>query len=65
MPGLLYACFYDDEWHLSVPSYISVENYDANIKFLQPTKNILYFSYLAQLDLAVSQKDETWLHKVA
>ena len=36
MPGLLYACFYDDEWYLSVPSYISVENYDANIKFLQP-----------------------------
>ena len=29
------------------------------------TKNILYFSYLAHLDLSVSQKDETWLHKIA
>ena len=27
-------------------------------------KNILYFSYLAQQDLSVSQKDETWLHKI-
>ena len=28
-------------------------------------KSILYFSYLAQLNLSVSQKDETWLHKIS
>ena len=28
-------------------------------------KNILNFSYLAYLDPPVSQKDETWLHKIA
>ena len=27
--------------------------------------NIYYFSYLAQLDLSVSQNDETWLRKIA
>ena len=36
MPGLLYACSYDDEWYFGVANYISVENYDVNIKFLQP-----------------------------
>ena len=35
MPGSLYACSYDDEWYFGVPNYISVENYDVNIKFLQ------------------------------
>ena len=25
----------------------------------------IYFSYVAQLDLSISQKDETWLHKIA
>ena len=34
MPGLLYACSYDDEWYFA--NYISVENYDVNIKFFQP-----------------------------
>ena len=34
--GLLYACSYDDEWYFGVANYISVENYDLNIKFLQP-----------------------------
>ena len=33
MPGSLYACFFD-EWYCSVSKYISVENYDLNIKFL-------------------------------
>ena len=28
-------------------------------------KEILYFNYLAQLDLSVNQKDEIWLHKIA
>ena len=28
-------------------------------------KNTLYFSYLAQLDLSVAQKDKTWLQKIA
>ena len=28
MPGLLYACFYDDEWYFGVANYISVENYE-------------------------------------
>ena len=36
MPGLLYACSKDDEWYFGVSNYISVENYDVNIKFLQP-----------------------------
>ena len=35
MPGLLYACSHDDEWYFGVANYISVENYDGNIKFLQ------------------------------
>ena len=35
MPGSLYACPYD-EWYFGVANYISVENYDVNIKFLQP-----------------------------
>ena len=34
--GSLYACSYDDEWYFVVANYISVENYDVNIKFLQP-----------------------------
>ena len=36
MPGSLYACSYDDEWYFGVAKYISVANYDANVKFLQP-----------------------------
>ena len=36
MPGSLYACSYDDEWYFGVSNYISVQNYDVNIKFLQP-----------------------------
>ena len=35
MPGLFYVCFYD-EWYFDVANYISVENYDVNIKFFQP-----------------------------
>ena len=36
MPRSLYACSCDDEWYSGVANYISVENYDVNIKFLQP-----------------------------
>ena len=37
MPESLYACSYDDdERYFGVANYISVENYDVNIKFLQP-----------------------------
>ena len=36
MPGSRYACSYDDEWYCGVANYISVENYNVNIKFLQP-----------------------------
>ena len=36
IPGSLYACSYDDEWYFGVANYISVENYDVNIKFLKP-----------------------------
>ena len=36
MPGSLYACSYDDAWYFGVANYISVENYDVNIKFFQP-----------------------------
>ena len=40
-----------------------INNIDAkNILLLVNAKNILSFSYLAQLDLPLSQKDETWLH---
>ena len=28
--------FYDDDQYLGVANYISVENYDVNIKFFQP-----------------------------
>ena len=35
MPGSLYACSYD-EWYFGVANYISVENYDVNIKLFQP-----------------------------
>ena len=35
MPWSLYACSYDDEQYFGVANYISIENYDANIKFLQ------------------------------
>ena len=34
--GPLYACSYDGEWYVGAANYISVENYDVNIKFLQP-----------------------------
>ena len=27
MPGLLYACSYDNEWYFGVANYILVENY--------------------------------------
>ena len=36
MPGSLYACSYDDKWYFGVANCITVENYDVNIKFLQP-----------------------------
>ena len=36
IPGSLYDCSYDDEWYSGVANYISVENYNVNIKFLQP-----------------------------
>ena len=36
IPGSLYACSYDDEWYFGVANYISAQNYDVNIKFLQP-----------------------------
>ena len=38
MPESLYACSYDDddERYFGVANYISVENYDVNVKFLQP-----------------------------
>ena len=42
MPGLLYVCFYD-EWYFDVGNYISVENYDVNIKFLQPNGPAIQF----------------------
>ena len=35
MLGSLHADFYDDEWYFGVANYISVENYDVNVKFLQ------------------------------
>ena len=34
MPGSFYACSYDDEWYFGVANYISLENYNVNIKFL-------------------------------
>ena len=34
MPGSLYACSYD-MWYFAIANYISVENYDVNIKFIQ------------------------------
>ena len=34
--GSLYACSYDDEWYFGVANYLSVENYNVNIKFLLP-----------------------------
>ena len=43
MPGLPYACFYDDEWYFGVAHYISVENYDVNIEFLQPNGHVAQF----------------------
>ena len=42
MPGLLYVCFYD-EWYFDVGNHISVENYDVNIKFLQPNGPAIQF----------------------
>ena len=42
MPGLLYVCFYD-EWYFDVANYISVENYDVNIKFFQPNGLAIQF----------------------
>ena len=41
--GLLYACSYDDEWYFSVANYISVENYDMSIKFIQPNGPAVQF----------------------
>ena len=35
-PGSLYVWSYDDGWYFGDASYISVENHDVNIKFLQP-----------------------------
>ena len=43
MPGLLYACSYDDEWYFGVANCISVKNYDMNIKFLQPNGPVAQF----------------------
>ena len=40
--GLLYACSYD-EWYFGGAIYISVENYDVNIKFLQPNGPVVQF----------------------
>ena len=42
--------------------------YTKNNKYYKnniDAKNILYFSYLAQLDLLFGQKDQAWLHKMA
>ena len=36
MPGLFYACSYDDQCYYGVANHISVENFGVNIKFLQP-----------------------------
>ena len=36
MPGSVCAFYRDDEWYLGVAKYISVENYDVDINFLQP-----------------------------
>ena len=38
----IYVCFYD-EWYFDVANYISVENYDVNIKFLQPNGPAIQF----------------------
>ena len=43
VPGSLYACFYDNEWYFGVVNCISVENYDVNIKFLQPNGPAVQF----------------------
>ena len=34
MPGLFYACSYDDEWYFAAANYVLVESCDVNIKFL-------------------------------
>ena len=36
MPGFLCACSYNDEWYFGVSNYLSVENYNMNIKLLHP-----------------------------
>ena len=36
MPGLFYACSYDDEWYFGVANYVLVENCDMNIKLFHP-----------------------------
>ena len=43
LPESLYACPYNDEWYFGVANYISVENYDVNIKFLQPNGPAVQF----------------------
>ena len=36
MPGLFYACSYDDEWYFALANYVLVENCDVNIESLHP-----------------------------
>ena len=34
MPASVFTCSHDNDWYFHAANYISVENYDVNIKFL-------------------------------
>ena len=55
MPGLFYACSYDDEWYCSVANYVSVKNCDVNIKFLYANGPVAQFLGLVVKIIAESQ----------
>ena len=54
MPGLFYACYYDDEWYFGVAKHVLVENCDVNIKFIHPNDPVAQFLALVVKILAGS-----------
>ena len=36
VPGLFYACKYDNEWYFGIVNYVCYENDDVNVKFMHP-----------------------------
>ena len=50
-PGSFYVCQYENDWYFGIASFVSMENQDLNIKFLQPKGPAVQFFWPTRNDI--------------